>query len=678
MKGFPPWPAKIEADSNDSTEIPYGKYRVFFFGTKEIAVMKSSELYHYAERRNDFEVNRKLKGFNEGIDEIRAVAGMNTSSSTSPIRRSARLSHSVEPSNLVGSDESEHPFDEFLLPSLPRRAVSNSNMLSNSERPSGAPSGVDVATSVKIDRKRHASTESNSSRAKRSKQPSTSEKMNDLLDLDPIFGTDPTLPSLMNDAVLDGIEYESHMSRTRRRRTSSRLSTSLGSPMKLRDRSISASSGRVRLLSGFSDAFDDLFEHANVIFNPNELMSAIDMLTNEDSDHAPTPELPSTMSGPPRKCYECGCQCELLNSKWRCTNKHCLKWNGVNEPSLNIDNIPLNTTTTSEQAIEAAASMANDIDQIKQELQADEPSTSFNPVIPTAQHSAMQSMFAFESPSQPKPNEGFYLDSVNNMPTMKLEAPHVEVATASTMNLNLYLEKAKKTGRPKSYKVEKTPPISATGMRHCVFCNGQVRPQMCGGNKHRWRCVDKKCRKWYGWVKSDDEIPKDLGKKGRWRELALRGQNNENDNGENKYSNFLSKTMANRPQSRRSRSKNSLQSKLFSADSNSRQDLTPFERKSRWWINEKYRNDVSPERDFSTAIFDTSATFKLMGTAMLNAATTKISGDPSGYVDLMMDTLMASMGPLLSLANRVLPSAAAPPEVMQKLWKASAVHTPIF
>lgn len=61
------------------------------------------------------------------------------------------------------------------------------------------------------------------------------------------------------------------------------------------------------------------------------------------------------------------------------------------------------------------------------------------------------------------------------------------------------------------------------------------------GNKHRWRCVDKKCRKWYGWVKSDDEIPKDLGKKGRWRELALRGQNN--DNGENKYSNFLSKTM---------------------------------------------------------------------------------------------------------------------------------------
>lgn len=24
----------------------------------------------------------------------------------------------------------------------------------------------------------------------------------------------------------------------------------------------------------------------------------------------------------------------------------------------------------------------------------------------------------------------------------------------------------------------------------------------------RWRCVDKKCRKWYGWVRSHEEIPK--------------------------------------------------------------------------------------------------------------------------------------------------------------------------
>jgi hypothetical protein len=91
--------------------------------------------------------------------------------------------------------------------------------------------------------------------------------------------------------------------------------------------------------------------------------------------------------------------------------------------------------------------------------------------------------------------------------------------------------------------VEKTPPVAANGMRLCTYCGSQVRPQMCGGNKHRWRCVDKKCRKWYGWVRSNEvlyyhldvviiilcqEVPDDLGKKGRWKaqeiELKLKRQ----------------------------------------------------------------------------------------------------------------------------------------------------------
>lgn len=78
-------------------------------------------------------------------------------------------------------------------------------------------------------------------------------------------------------------------------------------------------------------------------------------------------------------------------------------------------------------------------------------------------------------------------------------------------------------------KVEKTPPVNSNGVRYCYFCPGQVRPQMCGGNKHRWRCVDKKCRKWYGWVKSSDEIPRDLGKKGRWKDLVIRVQSSQNE-----------------------------------------------------------------------------------------------------------------------------------------------------
>lgn len=151
--------------------------------------MKSSELYHYAERKNDFEIQRKLKGFNEGIDEIRAEAGGDLASpTTSPIRRSARLSQTVDPSN-VGDESGEHlpivnTHDEFLLPYLPRRAVSNS-MLFGADKGhqfDGQP-GLDLASSFKFDRKRHASMNSNSSRTKRSKQPSTS----DFFDYDPIL-----------------------------------------------------------------------------------------------------------------------------------------------------------------------------------------------------------------------------------------------------------------------------------------------------------------------------------------------------------------------------------------------------------------------------------------------------------------------------------------------------------
>lgn len=122
-----------------------------------------------------------------------------------------------------------------------------------------------------------------------------------------------------------------------------------------------------------------------------------------------------------------------------------MKWNGINEPkSLNLD-IPMHPIEMKPMT-ETATSIAHDINQIKQELQADEPGTSFNPVIPTEQHSAMQSLFAFEQQHQ-KPNDGFYMNAINNI---KMETPLVEMVPASSLNLNLYMEKGKKTGRPKS------------------------------------------------------------------------------------------------------------------------------------------------------------------------------------------------------------------------------------
>lgn len=68
-----------------------------------------------------------------------------------------------------------------------------------------------------------------------------------------------------------------------------------------------------RLLSGFSDTLDDLFENANTYFNADQFMSSIDAL---DVPLDSTPELPFG-SDQTKKCYECGFVCELLDNKWR-------------------------------------------------------------------------------------------------------------------------------------------------------------------------------------------------------------------------------------------------------------------------------------------------------------------------------------------------------------------------
>lgn len=52
-------------------------------------------------------------------------------------------------------------------------------------------------------------------------------------------------------------------------------------------------------------------------------------------------------------------------------------------------------------------------------------------------------------------------------------------------------------------------------------------------------------------------------------------------------------------------------------------------------------------------------------------------GTVNGTLDLMMDSLMGSLGPLLSLLS-ALPKIQTDPQVVNQMWNASAVHIPIF
>lgn len=67
---------QVLSTSDVNSVTPNGRQPVLFYGTQETAFMKPNELYAYRQFRDQYEVPRKLKGFNQGIREIRMEAGI--------------------------------------------------------------------------------------------------------------------------------------------------------------------------------------------------------------------------------------------------------------------------------------------------------------------------------------------------------------------------------------------------------------------------------------------------------------------------------------------------------------------------------------------------------------------------------------------------------------------------
>ncbi|EGT38695.1 hypothetical protein CAEBREN_28115 [Caenorhabditis brenneri] len=104
-----------------------------------------------------------------------------------------------------------------------------------------------------------------------------------------------------------------------------------------------------------------------------------------------------------------------------------------------------------------------------------------------------------------------------------------------------------------------------------------------------------------------------------------------------------------------------------------------MEKRARWWTGEKRRVDASPERDFGTTPADSAAAFRMMAHAVRSAAVTRADeiGTVNGSLDLLMDSLLGSMGPLLANLTK-LPAFQGDNQLAQQLWNASAVHIPTF
>lgn len=773
MKGFPPWPAKIL--QAQSAEVPPGRFSVVFFGTKETAIMKASDLFEYTQHRKQFEVPRKQKGFTEAIREAQCAAGL-----SGPQKPEASHGNQQRQSISPFGGRSRRPssklnVDDFVVEPFERKRTG-----SHSSRRSRTSSISSQKAKAKPQRRGSKTPERGRLDSGDSVQGRRKRTFSAGFDIDQFdAGNDPMFSPMLSDGVfnsmLDGLEADMEVDphpRYSKRTPKSKLFDDfvLGKTPTRERTSSTSSSCRTRLISGVSDVFEELLESAQSIFNPADLLSAIDNLPSED-DRPVTPEEPLPMPAPTKCCAFCGCVCELYGLKWRCTGKSCLKWNGTHDPfgkdgELMVSSSTPNNSESSHKGFAQLSDSADssppcglagaeaakpDNDAVDVTVQAASQDSSHFIKEPksAAVTASTRAKSAFVSQQPENDNSIIAIPSTSSDPHPTAAASASQQPFQSSVVANpisngappLFPRRQLGSGRPKSYKVEKTPPVAENGQRHCAFCGGQVRPQMCGGNKHRWRCVDKKCRKWYGWVRSNEEIPKDLGKKGRWKDLALKIRMKKVSGEDDDSSDHPTSSAAGVPHSQNAlitaalplcekqpkklgrppkmRGKVKLKPKKGALHQNSTERPTdgerpkrkytkrdqkapveaasasrcsplPFstltwrpsamEKRVRWWTSEKRPQNPSPEREWNpNSMLDVAAAMRIIGNSMMVAAHTRADepGSVSGCLDLLMDTLMSSIGPLISLTAQI-PQFGDNREVLQRMWDASAIHTPIF
>ncbi|GMR52295.1 hypothetical protein PMAYCL1PPCAC_22490, partial [Pristionchus mayeri] len=734
MKGFPPWPAKVlNSNSEPSTsDIPVGRISVMFYGTKETAFMKPSDLFPYLENRHQFEVPRKHKGFNEGVNEIRQSAGLPVDPLFTGDQDVIAPPRSPPP-RVHRSSNNSKLFQDVFLSGFDRNRTKSFN--SGKARSRASSSASLMKTLMQNMKKERSRMNSESSTGRRRNQMSESEEARLVLDafdtLNPLADYDP--------ALLDDDD-----NRSKRSRGSSRVFEEyMLSANRLRTRSGSEGGRRSRLISGVSgvsDVFDELYDQAQTLFTHDGLMLALDNLPSEGSsgaggDRARTPEAPlAPLAGTVKFCSDCGCECQPFNKQWRCTSKFCLKINGAvmedrpstssmnhHQPSTSrqqsahyrpiiTDHVPKKVVRVQPNGAQASSSQSSSAGPstsgiMKEEKREDEERRTGGGGIGvrTSRRDEFNSSMEEPSPGRIKRK------------TVRISPPPPPIRSPTRRGAT----------RPMKYKVEKTPPVSENGLRNCAFCGGQVRPQMCGGNKHspyRWRCVDKKCRKWYGWVKTSDEIPKDLNKKS----LGASPDKSSGPGSGMDASPMPEKKRLGRPPKhqglkiRLGTTKKELEAARPKRKYTKRKDreaaeaaqglplmgpdgkklpkaaraLSPLtereasfrsstlQRRGRWWTAEKRRNDYSPPRSVRGDTLDAAASFRLISQAMRACSVTASNslGEPgqvAGTMDILMDTFCASLAPLVSLLHQF-PQFAPSEEVTESMWNSSLVHTPIF
>ncbi|KAL1419888.1 hypothetical protein MTO96_004642 [Rhipicephalus appendiculatus] len=117
VRGYPPWPARVEDCIGDKSKPKTQKYSVLFYGTYETATLGPKDLFAYKDFKDKYGQQQKRKFFNEGLWEIEnnptvTPPGLGGSGSKAAGKKEAEEAPPPESEEEEEKEESELVIDE--------------------------------------------------------------------------------------------------------------------------------------------------------------------------------------------------------------------------------------------------------------------------------------------------------------------------------------------------------------------------------------------------------------------------------------------------------------------------------------------------------------------------------------------------------------------------------------
>uniref|UniRef100_A0A1E1XU84 Putative transcription coactivator n=1 Tax=Amblyomma sculptum TaxID=1581419 RepID=A0A1E1XU84_AMBSC len=122
VRGYPPWPARVEDCIGDKSKPKNQKYSVLFYGTYETASLGPKDLFPYKEFKDKYGQPQKRKFFNDGLWEIEHNPTVKPGSAGSGGKAAAkRDAKEKQPPSESGEEPEEQEESELVIDEKPSK-----------------------------------------------------------------------------------------------------------------------------------------------------------------------------------------------------------------------------------------------------------------------------------------------------------------------------------------------------------------------------------------------------------------------------------------------------------------------------------------------------------------------------------------------------------------------------